>query len=85
MLCVCLGVCMHVCVCVCVCVYDDGLMVLCAVCNTWQHALCFALLTEEDVPETHICASCSQKQVNLFYTLRSLSLKFINVSSITRL
>lgn len=41
-------------------IQDDGLMVLCAVCDVWQHALCFALLSEKDVPETHICVECSQ-------------------------
>ena len=35
-------------------------MVLCAECNVWQHAVCFALLSEDEVPETHICVQCSQ-------------------------
>ena len=43
---------------------DDGLMVLCAGCNLWQHAVCFTLLAEEDVPETHICAQCAQQQAS---------------------
>ena len=37
-------------------------MVLCAICIKWQHAVCFALLTEKDVPETHICVQCSQNK-----------------------
>ena len=39
-------------------------MVLCAVCDAWQHALCFALLSEGDVPETHVCVQCSHTQVS---------------------
>ena len=39
---------------------DDGLMVLCGVCNVWQHAICFGLLQEEDVPEFHVCEQCAQ-------------------------
>ena len=38
---------------------DDGLMILCGLCKVWQHAVCFALLTEEEVPELHICEQCS--------------------------
>ena len=40
-------------------------MVLCAVCDVWQHAICFALLSENDVPETHICVQCSQVSMRL--------------------
>ena len=35
-------------------------MVLCGVCNVWQHAICFGLLQEEDVPEFHVCEQCAQ-------------------------
>ena len=35
-------------------------MVLCGVCNVWQHAVCFGLLQEEDVPEFHVCEQCAQ-------------------------
>ena len=45
---------------------DDGLMVLCAACDVWQHALCFALLSESEVPETHICVQCAQVHVHVF-------------------
>ena len=41
---------------------DDGLMILCGLCKVWQHAVCFALLTEEEVPELHICEQCSSDQ-----------------------
>jgi len=34
-------------------------MVLCAHCNTWQHAICYGLLSEDVVPEQHICDKCS--------------------------
>jgi len=34
-------------------------MVLCAICNCWQHAICFGLLSEGVVPEVHICDKCS--------------------------
>ena len=45
----------------CVCVQDDGLMVLCGVCQVWQHAVCYCLLQENDVPDLHICVACSKK------------------------
>ena len=41
---------------------DDGLMILCGLCKVWQHAVCFALLTEDEVPELHICEQCSSDQ-----------------------
>lgn len=34
-------------------------MVLCAYCNTWQHAVCYGLLSESVVPDQHICDKCS--------------------------
>jgi protein-arginine kinase activator protein McsA len=30
------------------------------VCSVWQHAVCFGLLQEEDVPEFHVCDQCAQ-------------------------
>lgn len=46
----------------CPCGYnkDEGLMILCGLCNIWQHAACFGLLCEDDVPELHICDLCAQ-------------------------
>ena len=44
---------------------DDGLMVLCGVCKTWQHAVCFALLHEDQVPELHVCDQCAQVMTTL--------------------
>ena len=40
---------------------DDGLMVLCALCQVWQHAICFGFLEETSVPNTHICIMCSKQ------------------------
>ena len=34
-------------------------MVLCAHCNTWQHAICYGLLSESLVPDQHTCDKCS--------------------------
>nr|XP_027229292.1 uncharacterized protein LOC113821064 isoform X3 [Penaeus vannamei] len=39
--------------------HDDGLMILCDVCKTWQHALCFKLSKKEEIPEQHVCLQCS--------------------------
>ncbi len=43
------------------CCQDDGLMVLCGVCQVWQHSICFSLLDMEVVPDLHICVQCSKK------------------------
>eukprot|EP00794_Sanderia_malayensis_P007678 gene7678-8514_t len=40
---------------------DDGMMILCAACEAWQHAVCFAILESEQAPTSHICVSCSMK------------------------
>ena len=47
-------------------------MILCAECNVWQHAICFALLSEEDVPETHICVQCSHVRKQAIYCTYAL-------------
>lgn len=47
---------------------DDGLMVLCASCNTWQHGTCFAILTPDDAPDSHYCVECSSKDSDLVCT-----------------
>ncbi|XP_062512801.1 uncharacterized protein LOC134188648 [Corticium candelabrum] len=41
---------------------DDGLMVQCELCNTWQHCICFGLVTELDVPSIHCCVVCSKER-----------------------
>ena len=40
---------------------DEGLMVLCGICNQWQHAACFGLREQGDVPELHVCELCATK------------------------
>ena len=37
---------------------DDGLMVKCEICTTWQHGVCFGFLCNDDVPEKHYCDQC---------------------------
>lgn len=36
-------------------------MVLCALCQVWQHAVCFGFLEETSVPNIHICIMCSKQ------------------------
>ena len=40
---------------------DDGMMILCASCNTWQHAICYAITNSKDAPEPHYCVDCAKK------------------------
>ena len=35
-------------------------MILCASCNTWQHAACYAIIKPEEAPETHFCVQCAK-------------------------
>ncbi|KAK7099160.1 HORMA domain-containing protein 1-like isoform X2 [Littorina saxatilis] len=44
--------------CACGCNEDDGLMIVCDVCNCWQHAVCYRILDEEHAPEEHTCDTC---------------------------
>ncbi|XP_074660592.1 uncharacterized protein LOC141913053, partial [Tubulanus polymorphus] len=46
----------------CPCGYneDDGLMILCAKCNLWQHGVCFKILDETQAPSAHYCDLCAQ-------------------------
>ncbi|XP_059168488.1 HORMA domain-containing protein 1-like [Physella acuta] len=46
--------------CPCGCNEDDGLMVMCANCNFWQHAVCFQIISEENAPTDHICDLCAK-------------------------
>nr|XP_045625902.1 uncharacterized protein LOC123775091 [Procambarus clarkii] len=39
--------------------HDDGLMILCDMCNNWQHAVCFCVLDESEAPQRHICEACA--------------------------
>lgn len=40
-------------------------MVLCALCQVWQHAICFGFLEEKSVPNVHICILCSKEHDRL--------------------
>lgn len=44
----------------CVCGYDDddGSTVLCEVCDTWQHILCY-YYPDKEIPEVHYCTECA--------------------------
>lgn len=46
--------------CPCGCNEDDGLMILCAICNVWQHGVCFLVQNETDAPTQHICEICGE-------------------------
>lgn len=37
---------------------DDGNTVLCEICNTWQHILCYYPQGNETVPDEHFCVIC---------------------------
>ncbi|XP_078346518.1 uncharacterized protein LOC144631821 [Oculina patagonica] len=39
---------------------DEGLMILCGVCDNWQHGVCFGVLKQEEAPEFHVCVDCSK-------------------------
>lgn len=40
---------------------DDGLMIRCEICEGWQHAVCFKILSEAEAPEKHLCCKCVEK------------------------
>lgn len=44
---------------------DDGVMIVCDGCGMWQHAVCFRILEEADVPTSHICEHCSESRPDL--------------------
>ncbi|XP_033645488.1 HORMA domain-containing protein 1-like isoform X1 [Asterias rubens] len=46
--------------CPCECNEDDGLMICCEECRMWQHAVCFAIISEDNAPKKHICDQCSK-------------------------
>lgn len=39
---------------------DEGLMILCGVCDKWQHAVCFSILNQEEAPQFHLCVDCAK-------------------------
>jgi len=40
---------------------DDGNTVLCEICNTWQHILCYYPGGNETVPDEHFCVICKPR------------------------
>ena len=58
---------------------DDGTMILCSICNYWQHAICFCLYDEANMPETHVCHLCSDK-VRCNTACVKLSLDFLVIT-----
>ncbi|RDD46648.1 HORMA domain-containing protein 1 [Trichoplax sp. H2] len=44
--------------CSCGCNVNDGLMIMCDSCNTWQHTLCYKICSTRDVPRKHFCIRC---------------------------
>ena len=59
--------------CPCGIMEDDGLMILCASCNTWQHATCFGIINSSEAPLTHYCIECSKKYIDYTCTDKILS------------
>ncbi|KAK4468654.1 hypothetical protein MN116_007839 [Schistosoma mekongi] len=47
---------------------DDGVMILCDGCDKWQHAVCFRILEEGDVPTSHVCEICAKLKPELLQT-----------------
>ncbi|CAH8615111.1 unnamed protein product [Schistosoma bovis] len=47
---------------------DDGVMILCDGCDKWQHAVCFRILQEGDVPTSHVCEICAKLKPELLQT-----------------
>ena len=50
-------------------------MVLCGVCDKWQHAVCFSILKQEDAPQFHICVDCAK--VITYYERKIMLLQWI--------
>ncbi|XP_036358603.1 HORMA domain-containing protein 1-like [Octopus sinensis] len=46
----------------CPCGYnqEDGLMIHCDICKYWQHAVCFKILSKNEIPKFHVCESCAK-------------------------
>ena len=54
--------------CVCQNISLDPLMLMCSTCSTAQHATCYRLLSEEELPAEHTCWSCSKENPGLACT-----------------
>ena len=46
----------------------DPLMLVCSTCSTAQHAICYRLLSEEELPALHTCWTCSRENPGLVCT-----------------
>jgi len=44
--------------CPCLANDNDGIMIMCAVCRYWQHAICFKIRNETSAPTQHVCNLC---------------------------
>ncbi|VDL90723.1 unnamed protein product [Schistocephalus solidus] len=60
---------------------DCGVMILCDGCESWQHAVCFRIIDEADVPKSHLCRDCAKTKVSehLFFTLDCTTFAFYSV------
>ena len=54
--------------CVCQNTSWDPLMLVCSTCSTAQHASCYRLLSQEDLPAHHTCWTCSKENPGLTCT-----------------
>lgn len=39
-------------------------MILCDGCEKWQHAVCFRIIDDADIPQSHLCNYCAKIKVN---------------------
>ena len=37
------------------------MMILCGLCDCWQHGACFGMTDESFVPDLHVCEACAVK------------------------
>ncbi|KAL5107028.1 HORMA domain-containing protein 1 [Taenia crassiceps] len=44
---------------------DDGVMILCDGCEKWQHAVCFRIIDDADIPQSHLCNACAKDKVHM--------------------
>lgn len=57
-------------------------MILCDGCDKWQHAVCFRILQEGDVPTSHVCEICAKLKVipiNFFQVNEIIFIRFANI------
>ena len=40
-------------------------MILCDGCEKWQHAVCFRIIDDADIPQSHLCNICAKTKVNV--------------------